>query len=334
MRNFLFALSALLALLVPAIAGAHGFGFYGSSPSYGYCNYGGCAYASPTVGDLAANQVIVRHADGTFWQDGLEYAEGAILDRTSPTGWRQWYYPKPLVPTASGGSSSPAPVPLAGYQPLAGQGSTIYGYASQTASYGAPQSYQAGAAAYAPDYTQFLNQAVRLASQQNELAGKAFQGVNDTVQQLTTSQLEVAKIVATGNAAAAALNATKPQSPQTIQRSFSFQAQVGDDGRLNVVPGPVPSSAGDPKTAMMAEVQLKCASCHSGDKPRGGFAIAGVPSMDLGQFDHLLDRIESSDPAKLMPRKADGSAGAPLDRGSKETLYQYRAVLAAVAPAR
>src|SRR5438105_9006136 len=120
-------------------------------------NYGCavCSYAQ------AAQYGIIRHIDGTYWnsQGTVQYELGAVQSNYSPTGWSQYFYSLPFVPTKTA---------LNGYQPLAAQGSSVYGYSeTTTASYSTP-SYQQSAAVYQIDAAQLTDQATRLAQQSLE----------------------------------------------------------------------------------------------------------------------------------------------------------------------
>src|SRR6516162_8575705 len=70
------------------------------------CGIPTCIFA-PVIETVAVETAppIVWHQDGTYWQGSFEVIEGKVLDRSSPTGWRVYWYQKPFASYAGAQSN-------------------------------------------------------------------------------------------------------------------------------------------------------------------------------------------------------------------------------------
>jgi hypothetical protein len=231
---------------------------------YSYCY--GTPYCQVSQG--ARYGVVYHNDDGTYWsQDGtVQYNIGKIQDAYSPTGWTTWYY---AVPRKSATNA------IQNYAPLAAQGTSLYGYQqTDTVTYGAQPSYQSAATAYVPDYSQFLNQAARLAEQSQQLSAQGYQGFVASTTLLNSQQLDLAKIVATKDAAVAALNAAKGNTPESIQRSVTLTLHQDSAGNVTVTPQQPAAAARSPADDFISVVANNCSQCHAANAKRSEAAEA------------------------------------------------------------
>jgi len=202
------------------------------------------------------------------------------------------------------------PVPVNYNQPIAEQGTTVYGYPSLSQF---AQSYGQ------VDLALLYNQAARLTDQAQQLAGQANLDFQALVQAEGNNRAAVAKIIAQGMAAKEALRAAKGDPVQPVQRSFTFKVTQDPSGQLKVEKvqqGTQPSfnllGGGGPQkttvpdaTSVSTLLQNKCVRCHSNSTARGGLNLLG-PITDAQQKS-ILTRVTTSDTSKRMPQ-----GGPPL----------------------
>jgi hypothetical protein len=267
-------------------------------------NYYGCAICSYAQ---AAQYGIIRHVDGTYWNElgSVQYELGARQDNYSKTGWSQYFYAIPFVPQKSA---------LNGYQPLATQGSSIYGYSETTTANYATPNYQASAAVYQIDAAQLTDQATRLAQQSLELAQTGQRGAA----LIYSQQLEIAKVQATGQAAAAALIAAKGPAPESVQRAITLTLQPDSTGHLTVRTSEshaVVGNASDPTDAFMTTVGNNCSKCHaqssSNADARKHLRLEEFSSWDAKTFAAISTAVDGN---KMPPHK-------PLSRADKAVVF-------------
>lgn len=201
-----------------------------------------------------------------------------------------------------------------GQLPLAGQGATVYGVDSAK-----PYSFSLAAQAYGVDPASVLNQAARLTTNAQALASDGLNGFNVTAQAQLSGQTEVAKILAQGQTATAALLAAKGADAAPAVTSFNFKASV-ENGQWKVeslTPAGAANVAalavGDPLTTL---VNQKCVACHGADNPKGGLNLSLLASADAASFKRLIERIEDPEPAKRMPK-----GQPPLSVDEKAVFY-------------
>lgn len=202
------------------------------------------------------------------------------------------------------------PVPVNYNQPIAEQGTTVYGYSSAAEAYGSV------------DLGLLYNQAARLTDQAQQLAGQATADFASLVQAEGQNRADVARILAQGQAAAQALSATSQgnyQQAQNYQRSFTLRITQGSDGRMHIEQ--VPDNNNDnnsldlvtPRAAVTEHrnisdlIKNKCYQCHSQQKPSGGLDFS--KELTDAQQEEIIKRIETNNSSLKMPRNADGTAG-------------------------
>ncbi len=274
---------------------------------------GNCYYPAYCPASQIAQYGIVYHYDtGTYWnrEGTVEYAEGKIQDRYSPTGWSTYYYVK---------MDRPSKAALVGYRPLAAQGASIFGYQeTTTATYGQAPSYQASAAVYAPDYSQFLNEAARLAEQSQSLNSEAVRGFMSSTTLLNAQQIELAKIDHVRDAAIAALNAAKGPQPESVQRAITLTLKPDSQGNLQVTTSQskaIVSGGGDPTDSFMTIVATNCSKCHAAAsqnaEARKHLRLEDFSQWDAKTFSAISAAVEGD---KMPPHK-------PLSRADKSVIY-------------
>lgn len=195
-------------------------------------------------------------------------------------------------------------------------GQTIYGYSLSSVKdfYGST------------DLNGLYQQAARLTSNAQQLAGQGNADFSDLVRSAGANQARVAEILAQAEAAARALNAAKGP-PVTVQnqQSFSFQARpvappvpvpvpnpgaappVGPPapvGPLVPAPGSEPAMprANAPGAAFQVLIQNRCAACHSGKRLEGGFDIAAWPRLDNAAKARVIALLTTTDVSRRMPK--------------------------------
>lgn len=207
------------------------------------------------------------------------------------------------------------PVPVSYTQPIAAQGTSVYGYSSLSNSY------------EQVDMGLLYNQAARLTDQAQQLAGQAHLDFAGLVQAQAASQSEVAEIVARGQAAALALQATQG-GPSFNRERASFSFSLTQDARGGWSVDPLTEAKGKPSFEL-AEVPIaakasellksKCVRCHSSGNAQGGLDLLGPVSPE--QVESIWDRVTTGDQSLLMPK------GGP--QLSDEELSVLREVLGA-----
>lgn len=197
------------------------------------------------------------------------------------------------------------PVPVNYREPIADQGSTIYGYSDLAESYNQV------------DMSLLYNQAARLTDQAQQLAGQASSDFSALIESESQSRAEVAKIIAQGQAAREALNAAKPSASkkETLRQRFSFQVTQKQNGELKLerLDGnqsfelASPSAAADNVSDLL---KSKCVSCHNSENTQGGLNLLGPVTEE--QQKAILERVTTDNLDLRMPRNPDGTAGQKL----------------------
>lgn len=187
----------------------------------------------------------------------------------------------------------------------ADQGTTAYGYSQYSAStYGDV------------DLSAQLNQAARITTQAQELAGSSTQGLLQAINAAGNNQAEVAKIMAQGQAAAAALHAARGNpSPPVEVKQFTFS--VMSDGSVDVSPMTTESHQSVTFTAQgnpaFASMLAKCGSCHGGDDPKGSLDLVGADwTPELA--DKVMTRVLLPDSDEKHMPPADKEQLTPLEK--------------------
>lgn len=177
-----------------------------------------------------------------------------------------------------------------------------------------------------------INQAVLLQSQSsnNALAigeristifhgsvDKAVAGQNEITRLKASFKNDIDKIDADALAFRARMDSLrKTETKVTMTTSGAAQMPVGPTQQVmpKIVDQPQQQPADSPRLlALQKSAETKCISCHGDNKPSGGFAIADLLTKDIAYQRAVFARVRPDAPAdKRMPKKADGSAGAPL----------------------
>jgi len=215
--------------------------------------------------------------------------------------YRKVYYEQPALVHAAKKETTIVnnligiPVPVQYTQPVAQQGTTVYGYSSVAEAYGNV------------DLGLLYNQAARLTDQAQQLAGQAAIDFQSLVQAEGHNRAEVAKIIAQGQAAREALQAAKAQPSVAQQRSFAFRVVQDAKGDMKVEkmeshsPDFNLSSAKQGSSITISDViKSRCISCHGDQKAAGGLNF--LHSITDAQQQRCLELITESDPQKRMPK--------------------------------
>lgn len=286
-----------------------------------------CSYTSGCIvsGAIVAQQGIIRHADGTYWKEGMELELGAISDSTSATGWRQWWYPKAFSPAGA------LPQTLSGFQPLSRQGPSIWGYTyTRSDTYGQQPTYQDFAAAYSQDDSQVLNEAGRLTEQAQQLAGEAHGHYLQLAGIKSESKKQIAAIFARGVVAAQVLRSLDGPPLANTTQTFTLSSQFDPATGRVVTPQAQNGSLSPATTAMLDVIKgSNCLNCHSpGPKLKEGMPnLTLVLTFNSQQFGKILDAVGNPDEKKRMPLSADLSPGIPLAPPATQALQNYKAEL-------
>ena len=168
-------------------------------------------------------------------------------------------------------------------QPTAAQGSTLYGIASTYAT---------------TDLGSLFHAATRLASDATALTAQANAGALALGGDIT----RVAEIQAQGQAATAALLATRPQASTQVQSQFN----VTNEARAGIAATP---QANGQSLDLSSIITAKCAGCHNPAVKSGGLDLSDLSKVDS---DKVLARITAHDPLKRMPLADGGAPGVPL----------------------
>lgn len=177
-------------------------------------------------------------------------------------------------------------------QPVASQGATLW-----------------GAAVYAnTDLGAMYHQASRFSSDALSVAAAANAGATD----IGNNIARVAEIQAQGQAAAAALLATRPVPQSTVSKQINFGVQAG------VSTGNPATPANPAALDLRTVVNAKCSACHNPANKQGGLDLSDLSNVDS---DKILDRITSHDPLKRMPKGNEGTPGIPLTLEEKKAFF-------------
>lgn len=211
------------------------------------------------------------------------------------------------------------------YPPVVGtygaQGSTQYGV-----------TYQTLANAYGSlDQNVMFQQMNRWVENAQNLGGQATAQGMSLVGQANAGANLAAQTIAKGIAATSVLKAAEPAAQASIQTTVTtaqnggVQYGTGQQQRAQDVLQQQPRSAGPPEsewTEFRKTVAApQCGQCHSGDKPRGKFAIDMLPQLDVNGKAALLWRLTTTDAKRGMPR--DGDQHAPLSDQQKQPWFRF-----------
>lgn len=287
----------------------------------------GWVWRSVGNGRFVRAHVASGECDGYWYQrnsHGQYVKQGAIEGKGNTTGWRgqvlellktrqeqqDWLESLQLLglegqPAGIGYGPSGYGSSVIGYGtqaivPYAQQGSTVYGYSA----FGTPRA--------TPDVASLFNQASRLTSQAQELAGQATTDFSTLVQQEAEGQSRVAEIVARGQVAEQLMRTLDGPTRPAEFRSFQFGATVAPDGRIDVQPLTTSQASGASADRWLTAVDLlrqSCVGCHSAEDPKGGLDLSDVSAWTDEQRREWGPRIQASVVSGSMP-KGDASLSA------------------------
>jgi hypothetical protein len=208
------------------------------------------------------------------------------------------------------------PVPVQYTQPLVAQGNTVYGYHALS-------QFQNQV-----DMGLLYNQAARLTDQAQQLAGQAATDFQNIVQNEGQNRLEIAKIIAQGQAAKEALLAAK--GPETIvqKREFSFKITQQSDGQFKIEQTDMSPDfgliSGKQSANNVASVSnllsQKCVACHNDSNSMGGLNL--LKPITEQQQQSIINRVVTDDESIRMPRLKSGAPAPKLSKEEIALLYQ------------
>lgn len=168
-------------------------------------------------------------------------------------------------------------------QPVAAQGTTLYGLSS---TFSASLDTQAT-----------LNLSARLADSSLELARQA----NNNVATLAAHDLEVKKILAAGIANAQTVAAAN-SGPLSIKATIS-----GGSVRVEQLEAVANGQAQSSDDVIQALANKYCVKCHGGASPKANLDLTNMAAFSVKDLHNISQYLVSNDPAVLMPRGADGN---------------------------
>jgi mono/diheme cytochrome c family protein len=185
-----------------------------------------------------------------------------------------------------------------GYSQVAAIGSTQYGQAAiQTAGFNAA------------DVTQLFQMAMRLQSDQQQLAHAGGEQVRQMVSELGGQVTAAEEIRAKAQAVSTVMAAIKPEARASLVQSFS-SAGVG-----------APVAASNPSKLLEKGMHLKkvqtifdnnCVGCHKPGAQPGRLDLTDVSRLADTDWNLIVEKIEHPDPAQRMPKSLEGGAALPL----------------------
>ncbi len=208
------------------------------------------------------------------------------------------------------------PVPVQYTEPIAAQGTTVYGQAQGLSSL--YSSYNSNV-----DMGLLYNQAARLTDQAQQLAGHAATDFASLVQAEGVNRTEVAKILAQGEAAKVALMASKGDQLQLTNRQpFAFRVSQDSRGEIRVerdefnltTPQPLTNTTG-----VSDLLRTRCVSCHNNEVRNGNLNLLSEISAE--QQRAILDRVTTDDLTRRMPARQGGGAGQKLATEELNALF-------------
>lgn len=223
----------------------------------------------------------------------------------------------PIVNTVVG-----VPVPVLYNAPIAQQGNTVYGYVQNSAII-APNTV---------DLAVLYNQANRLAEQAQQLAAQAnsdfqtlvkLEAANQSARLQAQSGVNITLKIENGQVTVQ--EPYKLISPQSATQSTT-QSYCPDASCPQPAQQLQSMKAVEAPSALTLDsiVGSKCYNCHNAKNSKGGLSFDVPVSTDMQQS--ILERITTDDPSLSMPRKADGSAAAKLDKAELDIFYQAMGV--------
>src|SRR6516162_1468011 len=152
--------------------------------------------------------------------------------------------------------------------------------------------------AYAADDSALWQQAYRLVTNAQALAGDGFRLYNDAASAKDERHARIAEILTKGEVLKQVL-ATPLNGPSSRQQSLNFSVQptgqasgIVQQLQTQSVPASADQDAVYQRWALSAQ---DCASCHSGTKAEAGIDLTGYPSFTTDQRMKVLARLMTDD---------------------------------------
>lgn len=295
--------------------------------------------------DIAANRDRYESASKASALEHNEFLESVkALGLEGNFRWMGYGY-APTYATGAGGYGGS----LLGYGTSAAYGGAYggaYGNGYQTltgnTAWGVSQTPFATATLSTANLDSALNQAGRLVTQAQQLAGQGFNGYSTLVTNVGSAQLDALKTIAQGYAAASALQASRPSDttvPQTSTFSFGAQATgtptattaVVSQGTTVASPATATATAtasATPGNAVETVLLASCINCHGPTRLESNLDARNYQNWTAETWGKVVERITTTDPKRRMP-----AGGEPLSVEATQTLINTAAAAAATAPA-
>lgn len=163
---------------------------------------------------------------------------------------------------------------------------------------------------------QLFQQLGNLTKNQQELSGTAVAAFAQLVGDDSAARGRIAELLANRDLAVAVINAAKTQ--QTVTKEYKIEQGTQPNG-------PPPGAAAGQLNPQNFEkrVEAQCASCHLGDKLKGGFNLTSLPSLDNAGKLKVWLRLNHSNPNKRMPLAGTDGPGTPQTPQELEEWRQY-----------
>lgn len=185
------------------------------------------------------------------------------------------------------------PVPVPYQQPLAQQGSTVYGY------------LDSGYSSEKLDLGVLYNQANRLADQAQQLAGQATLDFHGIVKTEGDNRARVAEIIAKGQAVREALNAANPSTLETqssTTQAFRFSVTKSKNGTWEIQQDEQQPAEHITTRQTLEFIKNTCVECHNAQKMGGNIDMTKYVAFNKEKKDRVRLAITNPDPKKRMPK--------------------------------
>lgn len=175
-------------------------------------------------------------------------------------------------------------------------GSTLYGY-----------SYNQQASIYGEDLGAYMTMADRQINNISKIFADQNNAFIDRINQAGEEQNKVALVIAKGKVVQEFLRGLDDRSAKITTQLNGWKASVDKDGKTTVTPTDPTATAnvGDTRAEFEKLATDRCVSCHGkGGKWQDKFDVTNYPAMTPSQKLHVLQRIDTDDATKVMPRDA------------------------------
>jgi len=174
--------------------------------------------------------------------------------------------------------------------------------------------------AYAADDSALWQQAYRLVTNAQALAGDGFRLYNDAASAKDERHARIAEILTKGEVLKQVL-ATPLNGPVSRQQSLNFAVQPSGVTSAIVQSQTQTAQATTDDDAIYQRWTASardCAQCHSGGKAEGGLDLTGYPGFSTDQKMKIIARLMTDDPGKIMPRDTSDKTKPGRKRTAEE----------------